>query len=227
MTETVLNTASALWLGVLTSISPCPLATNVAAVAFIGKHVQTPGTALWSGVLYTLGRAATYLAIALVVVTGLVAVPGLSHGLQKYANQLLGPIMILIAMVLLGLLRFSSPSAGTKLAERAAARFGPWGSFPIGVLFALSFCPVSGALFFGGLIPLAVRAASPVVVPALYGLGTALPVVAFAVLLAFSVGRVATLFARVTSIERWMRYITGGVFLSLGIYFTVAHTFGV
>jgi threonine/homoserine/homoserine lactone efflux protein len=115
---------------------------------------------------------------------------------------------------------------GEQLRQRLEAK-GIWGALPLGALFALSFCPVSAALFFGSLLPLAVRFDSPVVFPTLYGAGTALPVVAFAILIAFGTRFVARAFNRLTAVERWARRVTGVVFLGVGIYMTVVYTVGV
>ena len=220
--------ASALWLGVLTSISPCPLATNVVAISFVGKRVGSTGQVLLAGLLYTLGRMLTYLALGSLVVAGLLSIPGLSNFLQNYMNQILGPVLILAGMVLLDLLapHLPAPGAGAKLQQRVE-RTGFWGAGLLGILFALSFCPVSAALFFGSLIPLALRQQSSLLWPALFGLGTGLPVIAFAVVLAGSARSVGRLLDRLTQFEKYARPLTGGVFIVVGIYFCLTHIFGI
>jgi len=219
--------ASALWLGVLTSISPCPLATNVAAISFVGKRVGSTGQVLLAGLLYTLGRMLTYLALGTLVVAGLFSIPGLSNFLQKYLNQILGPVLILAGMVLLDLLAPNLPAleAGPKV-QRRVERAGFWGAGLLGILFALSFCPVSAALFFGSLIPLALRQQSSLLLPALFGLGTGIPVIAFAIVLAFSARSVGRLLDRLTQFEKYARPLTGGVFILAGIYYCLIYIFG-
>jgi cytochrome c-type biogenesis protein len=218
--------ASALWLGILTSISPCPLATNVVAISYVAKRVGRTRLVLTSGLLYIAGRMLTYLALGVVLVAGLLSIPELSQFLQKYINIFLGPILILTGIILLGVIRFST--RGTGLGDRMRARvegYGIWGAGLLGILFALSFCPVSAALFFGSLTPLAVKYNSRFLFPLLYGLGTGLPVILFAFVIAFSTQAVGRLFDRLTQIELWARRITGGVFILGGIYYTLIYIF--
>jgi cytochrome c-type biogenesis protein len=216
--------ASALWLGILTSISPCPLASNVAAVAYVGQQVGSSRRVLLSGLLYSLGRALTYVAVGALVVASLLSIPSVSWFLQRRMNQVLGPILILIGLVVLVRLPFRwSAGAWSDSLRRRAAGVGILGPVLLGVLFALSFCPVSAGLFFGGLIPLATASGSRVLVPAVYGLGTGLPVVLFAVLLAMGVRGVAGVFQALTSFERVARVLTGVIFVGSGLYLTVTH----
>lgn len=227
--ETVVSAGSAVWLGLLTSVSPCPLATNVAAISFLGRRVDSPRHVLGGGLLYTAGRAVAYVGLGCVFVMGLLSVPETSQFLQRHMNRILGPVLIVTGVFLLEWLRPVLPGFGRRgeqLRLRLEAK-GIWGSLPLGALFALSFCPVSAALFFGGLVPLAVRFDSPVVFPTLYGAGTALPVVAFAILIAFGARFVAKAFNRLTAAERWARRLTGVVFLGVGIYMTSVYTVGV
>jgi cytochrome c-type biogenesis protein len=218
---------SALWLGILTSISPCPLATNIAAITYIGRQVGRPSRALITGLLYTLGRSLVYVGLAALAVGGVMAIPKLSFFLQDHFNQFLGPILILTGLVLLGLFKWKSSglTLGQKTQERVAAS-GMWGGGLLGVLFALSLCPISAALFFGSLIPLAMKQQSPVLIPTIYGIGTALPVVVFAVLIAFGAGYVGGLFNRLSSIERWARLITGALFVLVGLYLSAVYILG-
>jgi len=177
---------SALWFGVLTSISPCPLATNITAISFVGRRTGSARGVLLSGLLYTLGRALVYTAIGVLLVTSLLSAPAVSLTLQTWMNKILGPILILVGMVMLGLLRFSLRGRGMSDGlQQRVERWGLFGALALGGLFALSFCPVSATLFFGSLLPLAVKHQSGVLLPFVYGIGTALPVVIFAFILAF------------------------------------------
>lgn len=219
---------TALWLGILTSISPCPLASNIAAISFIGRRVGSTRQVLLSGLLYTIGRTIAYVALGIVVLAGLMASGDIARLLQKYLNQLLGPILILVGMLLLGLfeLTASLTLAGSGVQERAS-RGGTGWSIILGILFALSFCPVSAGLFFGGLIPLSATNNSQFALPTLYGAGTALPVIVFAFLMAFASQSVGRAFNRLTQIEWWVRVITGVVFVLAGIYYCVAYIYGI
>ena len=173
MTELLLGVASAFWLGILTSISPCPLATNIAAISFVGRRVESPFKVFLAGLLYTAGRALTYLVLGVLLVFSLLSAPYVSHLLQKYMNKALGPILILVGMVLLELISvsFSGPGVSEKMQKRVEV-LGMWGALLLGVIFALSFCPVSAALFFGSLIPLSLRCESGVILPSAYGIAT-------------------------------------------------------
>jgi len=217
---------SALWLGILTSISPCPLATNVAAVSYLGRRVDRPRQVLGGGLLYTAGRALAYVALGVLIVMGLLSVPRASRFLQQHMNQLLGPLLIVTGLLLLGLFRLRGAGLG-RAGERAQNRLesmGLWGATPLGALFALSFCPLSAAIFFGSLVPLALERESPVLLPTLYGVGTALPVVGFALLVAFGARFVGRAFDRMTQVERWARRATGLVFIVVGLYMLLAYT---
>jgi len=217
---------SALWFGVLTSVSPCPLATNITAISFVGRKTGAPAGVLLSGLLYTLGRAAVYVALSMLLVGSLLSAPTVSLTLQIWMNKLLGPILIVAGMLMLGLLRLPIRSGGmSNRMQQRVARWGVVGSLALGILFALSFCPVSATLFFGSLLPLAVKYESRILLPLLYGIGTALPVVAFAVVLAFGANLLGKLFERVTKVERWMRTATGVIFIGVGIYMSLVHVY--
>jgi len=227
MDTLIVATGSAFWLGILTSISPCPLATNIAAITYIGRQVGRPSRVLSTGLLYTLGRSLVYVVIAVVVVGGALAIPKLSFFLQENFNKFLGPILVLVGLVLLGLLKFkiSGPAVGQKMQQRLAGH-GMWGGGLLGVLFALSFCPISAALFFGSLIPIAMQHHSTILMPIVYGVGTALPAFGFAVLIAVSARFVGAVFDRLTVIERWARLATGVVFLLVGLYLSAIYLLG-
>lgn len=219
--------ALAAWLGILTSISPCPLATNIAAVSFIGSDA-TPRRAALCGLAYTVGRMAAYLALGVVLVAGLLSSVWLSQFLQRHMNRILGPVLILTGMVLLDLLKVRS--AGSEVGDglrRRAAKGGAAGACALGFAFALSFCPVSAALFFGSLIPLALKFGSPVAFPLLYGAGTGIPVLLFAGLIAFASQSVGRAYERLVRAERWGRRVTGVIFIAVGIYYVLVYIFEV
>jgi len=226
--EGTLVAATALWLGILTSISPCPLATNIAAISFVGRRPGNPGQVFWTGVLYTLGRMLTYVVLGILLVASFTSVPLVSQLLQKYMNKILGPILILVGMFLLDMLTlsFASPRPSEKLQYRFAT-WGVWGAGLLGMVFALSFCPVSAALFFGSLLPLAIKYESSVLLPSLYGVATGLPVFLFALLVALGAQSLGRVFNKLTRIEWWARRITGAVFVVVGIYYSLTFIFGV
>ena len=225
MSGFAIGLVSALWLGILTSISPCPLATNIAAISFIGRKVNRPSYVLLTGVLYTLGRSLTYAVLGVLLVSSLLSKPSVAQWLQQYMHKLLGPILIVVAIMLLDMLEFSTKGSRVgQWGQKRAEKLGLAGALVLGVIFALSFCPVSAALFFGSLIPLSIEHSSGVVLPLVYGLGTALPVVVFSILIATGANSLAKAFDKVTQFEVWARRVTGIIFLIVGVYFTLAYT---
>lgn len=217
---------SAVWLGILTSISPCPLATNIAAITFIGQRVDNPRRVVVAGLLYTLGRMTTYLVLGILIVASVLSIPELAMFLQQNMNKFLGPILIVVGLFLLNLISFTLPGGGLAARMQGTAeRFGIWGAGFLGLLFALSFCPVSAGLFFGSLIPLAVDHQSSVMMPTAYGIGTALPVIVFAFVIALSTRFVGVMFNKLKTFEKWARRITGVVFIVVGIYYSLIYIF--
>jgi cytochrome c-type biogenesis protein len=224
MIETLAVWGGALWLGLLTAVSPCPLATNIAAVSYVGRHVGSPRRALVAGVLYTFGRTVVYVGLAALVISALLSMVALSAALQRLAAKALGPLLIVVGVALLGVIPLPSFGGGlSKRTERLAAH-GVWGAALLGMVFALAFCPVSAALYFGSLIPLATAHGSRLVLPALYGVGTAVPVLVFAILLATGAATLGRTYERLRQIERWARPATGVVFILAGIYETLRAT---
>jgi len=228
MQETILLALSAFWLGILTAISPCPLATNIAAVSFVAYRVNHRGVVLLAGVLYTLGRSAAYVALSFLIVNAAVNVPLLSEFLQRYINKVLGILLIVVGMVLLDLTSLRLPSfAPSERMQQRLDKAGVAGSFVMGVLFALAFCPVSAALFFGSLVPLALKAQSSVGLPLIYGTGTALPVLLFAVLVAAGAACLTRVYEGVGRLERYAKRATGGILIAVGIYYVLVYVFEV
>ena len=219
-----LDIVSALWLGILTSISPCPLATNIAAISYIGRQVDRPRRVLLSGLLYTFGRVFTYVTLGIILVAGILSVPEAALFLQRYMNKILGPMLVIVGLILIDVIRFNLPGLvrGDRLQQRFE-RSGVWGAAFLGSLFALSFCPISAALFFGSLIPLAVEQESRVLMPTAYGIGTALPVVGFALLIALGTRLVGVVFNRLTKLEFWFRRLTGIIFILIGLYYLAVY----
>jgi cytochrome c-type biogenesis protein len=224
----LLGAASALWFGILMAISPCPMATNVAAISYIGKRLASARQVLLGGALYTVGRTAAYVGLAVVILAGLGSVPGVSAFLQEYMNKVLGPVLIVVGLFLVELLKFGG--GGPGVAEKLGRKVEGWGlvgALALGVIFALSFCPISAALFFGSLVSLAVKYDSRVLLPAAFGVGTALPVFVFAVIIGLGLGSLGNIFHKIQKFERWARRITGVVFILVGIYYCLEYIFEV
>ena len=225
MEQSSLAVLSALWLGILTSISPCPLSTHIAAVSYVSRQVGSPWAVLLAGGMYTGGRMLAYLVLGAAAVWSVMSVVAISAFLQGTVHRLLGPLLIVVGLLLLGLFNLKLPGVGvSEELQRRVDRSGVWGAGILGVLFAFAFCPVSAALFFGSLVPLAADRASPLLLPSVYGVGTALPVAGFAVLLAIGAGWLGRTLERVQQLERWARRVTALVFIGLGVYETLRST---
>ena len=224
MTEIFIGFASALWLGILTSISPCPLATNVAAISFLAKKITHPVFVLLSGIAYTVGRMATYAVLGFILINSILGIPQVAQFLQKYMAQALGPILIVTGLILLEVIKINLP--GLSLSQKHHNKLveaGVPGAFLLGVVFAFAFCPVSAALFFGSLIPLALNHRLGVTLPFIYGIGTGLPVLVFAVAIAAGVTSLSRWFHKLTKLEYYMRVITGIIFILIGLYYAGAY----
>lgn len=222
----IMATLSAFWLGVLTSISPCPLATNIAAISYISRKSHKIPLVFTTGLFYALGKMLAYAILSALIVGSLLSIPSVSFFLQKYLHLALGPLLIVVGMFLLELVSITLPSIfKTNELEEKLKNRGFLGALGLGFLFALAFCPVSAALYFGSLIPLATGQSSPIFLSFIFGLGSALPVLIFSMALALGTKVASTLFNKVTVLEKWIRLGTGIIILLIGIYFCLTYIF--
>lgn len=212
---------TAFLLGLMTAISPCPLATNISAIAFIGKNITDKRTVLLKGVIYTLGRAFTYTVIGLLFFFGLGEV-GLSGFFQRWGEKILGPVLIIIGLFMLGVIKLKIPGIG-KLTERMENQAGKgyWGVFLLGVVFALGFCPYSGVLYFVMLIPMTIASAQGLYLPLVFAIATGLPVILFAWMIAYAIGSVGTIYNKIKVFELWFRRVVAVLFIGVGIYYII------
>lgn len=212
----------ALVLGILCSISPCPLASNIVAMSYVSRNAVRRSAVLSSGVAYSLGRSTAYLAISALTITALVNIPYLSEFLQKYMNRILGPLFVVLGLYFWGVIKipWSLPSfvPSAKITD-TLSRQKIAGPFLLGVLLALAFCPVSAALFWGSLIPLAVEAQSTFGYPVLFGIGTSIPVLIFAVLLATGSRFFDLMLTRLSNAGKILNHATAAVFIIVGLIY--------
>jgi len=211
---------TAFLLGVLTSISPCPLATNITAIAFISKDIKTPKYTILSGLFYTLGRGISYTLLAILIYFGISSF-AIASIFQGWGDKVLGPVLIVIGLAMFGVIKINlkNNSQTTEKIKLWLADKGYIGSLALGMLFAFAFCPYSGVLFFGVLIPLVLQSTGGLLLPPLFALGTGLPVIIFSVLIAFSMQAVGKAFQAVQKIEKWLRYGVASIFILTGIYY--------
>lgn len=215
---------TAFLLGLLTAISPCPLATNIAAVGFISKDIADRRRIFFNGLLYALGRVVAYTILGIVLISILkegASVFGIQKAISKWGELLLGPLLLLIGLFMLFVDRINLPKFGFGGNGEGIAKRGGWGAFLLGVLFAMAFCPSSGIFYFGMLIPMSVTATVGWMLPMLFAVATALPVLVVAWMLAFSVGKVGEFYGKMQTIQKWLNIVVGVLFVIIGIYYCI------
>ena len=213
---------TAFLLGLLTAISPCPLATNIAAVGFIGRNIENRRRVFINGLLYTLGRVLSYTLLGVVLI--MILKEGSSmFGIQKtigtWGELLIGPMLLIIGLFMLWGDRLNLPKFGFNGNTEGLARKGGAGALLIGVLFALAFCPTSGVFYFGMLIPMSATATAGYLFPAVFAIATAIPVLIVAWILAFSVQQMSSFYGRIKTVQKWLNLIVGILFIVIGIYY--------
>jgi len=209
-------------LGLLMAISPCPLATNIAAIAYVSQRAAERRQAAITSALYTLGRILTYSVIGILIIKVGLEIPRLANALQNTGDKIIGPILIAVGIVLLfsNRLRFGNSGVLSSLGEKVSRR-GMVGGFLLGILFALAFCPYSAILYFGVLIPLALKSAGGVGLPTVFAIGTGLPVLIFGLALSFGVSRVSSWFNAITRAQNIIRIVTSLILIGIGVYYVV------
>ncbi|GAB4032143.1 MAG: aromatic aminobenezylarsenical efflux permease ArsG family transporter [Elusimicrobiota bacterium] len=226
--EFLMALLSALWTGVLTSISPCPLATNIAALTYIAKHSGSQKAAvLIHGLFYALGRSLAYIVIGFLLVKSLLSASAFSFFMQKYGGQALSPILILAGMYMLEMFGRGFEGFNILNISNFKARSGWFPSLLMGGTFAMAFCPVSAALYFGVIVPLAAANAAPFSLPLFYGLGTALPVIAISLALDLGFKKISAITGLAGKLEKFARPATGWIFIVAGIYLALRDIFSI
>ena len=208
-------------LGLMTAISPCPLATNITAIGFISRDIENRKRIFISGLVYTLGRAISYTALGIILFLGASQVK-ISLIFQGWGEKLIGPILILIGLLMLDVIKLKLPGF-SKLTEKIGekSKKSYWSTLLLGTVFAMAFCPYSGVLFFAMLVPITIASVSGLYLPIVFAVGTGLPVIIFAWLLAYAIGNVAHLYNKIKTFERWFRRIMSFVFIVVGIYYII------
>jgi thiol:disulfide interchange protein len=217
---------TAFLLGLMTSISPCPLATNISAIGFIGKEIQNKQKVFLNGIIYTLGRAISYSVLGVVLILILkqgASVYKIQRAITMYGELFIGPLLILIGIFMLGIININFSMSGglAARAEKKATGGSSWGALILGIVFALAFCPYSGVLFFGGLIPLSVSSSAGYFLPFVFAIATGLPVILFSWILAYSISSVGVVYSRIKTFELWFRRVVSIIFIGIGIYYII------
>ena len=227
--QTLLDNSSApsltaFLLGLITAISPCPLATNIAAIGFISKNIEDRKRIFYKGLLYTAGRILAYTVLGIILISILregASAFGIQKAVARWGELLIGPLLLVIGLFMLfghklNLPKFGFDGNGEKIAGK-----GGWGAFLLGVLFAMAFCPSSGVLYFGMLIPMSVTASAGWLLPVIYAIATALPVLIVAWIFAFSVQNIGKFYGKIQTIQKWLNLIVGLLFIAVGIYYCI------
>ena len=208
-------------LGLMTAISPCPLATNITAVGYISKDIENRNRVFVNGLLYTLGRAISYTIIPLVIFLGADQFK-FSGFFQQYGEKLLGPLLIIIGLLMLDIIKMNIPGVG-RLTSKMEKKTS-WSYFDailLGMIFALAFCPYSGVLFFGMLVPITITSASGLYLPIVFAFATGIPVIVFAWVLAYAVSGIGSVYNKIKTFELWFRRVVAVLFIGVGIYYLV------
>jgi cytochrome c-type biogenesis protein len=208
-------------LGLMTAISPCPLATNISAIGFISRDLADRRKVFLNGLVYTLGRIISYTGLAIIIYLG-ASKMDVAKIFQGWGEKLLGPLLILIGLLMLDIVKINFPGFSRltdKIGEKSKGSY--WSALLLGMIFALAFCPYSGVLYFVMLIPISIASASGLYLPAVFAVATGLPVIIFAWLLAYAVGNVGKVYDRIRTFERWFRRVVAVLFIGTGIYYII------
>jgi cytochrome c-type biogenesis protein len=216
----------ALLLGFMTALSPCPLATNITAIAYISKDIESRRRVFTNGLIYTLGRAASYTALGVILYFG-ASTFHIAGFFQTWGERLLGPLMLLIGLFMLGVFRLSFPGLSSLTGKmEQSQKKGFWHVLLLGIVFALAFCPYSGVLYFGMLIPITVASPSGLLLPPVFAVATGLPVILLAYVLAFMVSEIGNFYNKLKNFEMWFRKGVAVIFIIIGIYYTAIFFIG-
>ena len=213
---------TAFLLGLLTAISPCPLATNITAIGFISKDIESRHRVFLNGILYTFGRVVAYVCIALMIVPLLrqgSSVYAIQKAIGSYGEMIIAPALILIGLFMLFKDKINLPKFGYSGNAENVARKGWWSVLLLGVLFALAFCPTSGVFYFGMLMPLSAVEPEGYLLPIVFAVATGLPVVIVAWILAYSVSGIGKFYKNIQVFQKWMNLIIAILFILVGIYY--------
>lgn len=207
-------------LGLMTAISPCPLATNISAIGYISRDLDNRRRVFLNGLVYTLGRAITYVGIAFVIFFG-ASQMDISGWFQRWGEKILGPALIIIGLLMLDFVRLKLPGSMGSFTEKIGVkgRKSYLNTLLLGILFAMAFCPYSGVLYFVMLIPMSVASAEGLYLPLVFAVATGIPVIIFAWLLAYAVGNVGKVYSALKSFELWFRRVVAILFIGVGVWY--------
>lgn len=217
---------SAFLLGILTAISPCPLATNITAIGFISKDISNRHRIFWNGILYTLGRTIAYSGLGFIIIPILregASIYTIQKMISSYGELLIAPALILIGLFMLFSSKINLPKFGFNGSGDTLSSKGAWGAMLLGLLFALAFCPTSGLFYFGMLMPMSAAEGGGYLLPIVYAIATGLPVIIVAWILAYSVSSMGRFYKNIQTIQKWSNWVIGILFVAIGVYFAITY----
>ena len=209
-------------LGLLTAVSPCPMATNITAIGYVGRHLDSRRKMFLSGILYTLGRMLAYTLLGAVLIYMMRCGKSLFHVqqfLSRVGEAFLPPCLIIIGVIMLVGSRLRLPGINFSIAGKEGKMRGLWGSVQLGVIFALAFCPTSGLLYFGMLLPMSAAETGGYLLPVVYAIATGLPVVIVSWLLAYCISGVGIFYGKMQVLQKWLNVVVAVVFIVVGVYY--------
>lgn len=215
---------TAFLLGLLTAISPCPLATNITAIGFISKDIENRHRIFWNGILYTLGRIITYAGIGFILIPILregASIYAIQKAIGRYGEMIIAPALILIGLFMLFGNRFNLPRFGWNSGGEKMGKRGSIGALLLGILFSLAFCPSSGVFYFGMLMPMSAAETGGYLLPFAFAIATGLPVIVVAWILAYSMAGLGKFYHRVQTLQRWMNRVIALLFIAVGMYYAI------
>lgn len=215
---------TAFLLGILTAVSPCPLATNITSIGYISKHIENRSKIFWSGVLYALGRVTSYTILGAIIISILregSSMFAIQKVISNYGEMFIAPALILIGLFMLFGDKLNLPRFGFTQTQKAGKLKGLWGSFCIGMLFAMAFCPTSGMFYFGMLIPMSAAQTGGYFLPVVFAIATSLPVIIVGWILAYSVSKIGKFYNHVQVFQKWFSRLIAFLFIVVGIYYAI------
>jgi len=212
------------FLGVIGAASPCQLTTNLSALAYASAQ-SARGRPFLLGVAYAAGKISVYTLVgALVILAGL-RLEAVSIPVVQVARKGLGPLMVLIGIGMVGLIRLKT-TVGQGVAARLRGRFtrqGLAGAYLLGVAFSFAFCPTLFWLFFGLTLPLALGSSAGWTFPALFALGSSLPLLAVTGVVAAGFDALEAVMGRLRCIDRLLRVGAGVILVVAGVHDTLVY----
>ncbi|MCK9160257.1 MAG: aromatic aminobenezylarsenical efflux permease ArsG family transporter [Bacteroidaceae bacterium] len=215
---------TAFLLGILTAVSPCPLATNITSIGYISKHIENRSKIFWSGVLYALGRVTSYTILGAIIISILregSSMFAIQKVISNYGEMFIAPALILIGLFMLFGDKLNLPRFGFTQTQKAGKLKGLWGSFCIGMLFAMAFCPTSGMFYFGMLMPMSAAQTGGYFLPVVFAIATSLPVIIVGWILAYSVSKIGKFYNHVQVFQKWFSRLIAFLFIVVGIYYAI------